>query len=577
MPRAVRHPPRAKPTSRTWFHGRHWYVALIVASVCAASIAGIGNDFVGDDRHIIVTDPRVQDLSHWREWWTQAYWPPPFSPDLYRPLTTTMLAIENLIGAGTPMIFRVVSYALCAAASISLYSLCRRFVPDKYALAAAVLFAVHPVHVEAIAAAVNQNELLVGWIAIAMATRYLDARRDGEISFRDWALLTAMYAVACLSKEQGFVLPALLLAVELCFVTAPFRERMRALWRGFATFAAIALLIVIIRRQILGDLRGSFIAEALLGLSFKGRLLTMLGIVPHWFRLFIWPMHLRADYSPQEITAASAFGSMQLLGSALILCSIALAWRYARREPAITFGLLWTGIALLPVSNLFVPTGIVIAERTLFLPSVGFVIAIVAAVHRVVSRRAGDAMPRSVTIGVGVLAVLAIARSAERQLVWRNEGYFVARGVQDSPRSFRMQQGLGDLLYGADQPVLGREAYDRALRYVPASSEWRVRNDLAKTLASRGDIEGDAAQLRLSLLQNPDQEFSRGLLIDAYLALGRYRDARAEADSALAHGASASVFESLRAVADSAARESAPVGSVRVRLHSGQFRANRDR
>ena len=140
-----------------------------------------------------------------------------------------------------------------------------------------------------------------------------------------------------------------------------------------------------------------------------------------------------------------------------------------------------------------------------------------------------------------------------------------------------MQQGLGDLLYGADQPVLGREAYDRALRYVPASSEWRVRNDLAKTLASRGDIEGDAAQLRLSLAQNPDQEFSRGLLIDAYLALGRYRDASAEADSALAHGANASVFESLRAVADSAARENAPVGSVRVRLHSGQFRANRDR
>jgi hypothetical protein len=360
-------------------------------------------------------------------------------------------------------------------------------------------------------------------------------------------------------------------------IVGPVRERIRTAGPGFAAFGAIAALLIGVRRQVLGDVRGSFIAEALLGLDFKHRLLTMLGVVPHWFRLLLWPAHLRADYSPGEINPAMTLGPAQLLGLVLIVASITVAWWCRRRYPAITFGLLWTGIALLPVSNVLVPTGVVIAERTLFLPSVGFVIAVVAALSAIASGRAGDAVPRAVAIAVGVLTVLAVVRSGERQLVWRNEGFFVARGVQDAPRSFRMQQALGDLLFGADRPELAGAAYERALQYVPSSSAWRVRNDLAKALASRGDIAGECAQLQLSLAQNPDQEFGRGLLIDGYLALGRYGDARAEADSALRRGGTVRVFESLRALADTAARENAPAGSVRVRFHAGQFRANRDR
>jgi hypothetical protein len=577
MPRAAKPAPVAERATTRVFQGPRWHALLLVLVVCAASMAGIANDFVGDDRHIIATDPRMQDLSHWREWWTLAYWPPPFSPDLYRPLTTTMLALESVVGSGLPLVFRIVSYALCAGAAIALYRFCRRFLPDAYALAAAALFAAHPLHVEAIAQGVNQNELLVGWIALAMTALYLDARRAGSLSLQRWATLGALYLGACLLKEQGFIIPAFLLAGELCFVVAPLRERIRALWPGFTAFAAVAVVVMAIRRAVLGDVRGSFVAEALLGLDFKGRLLTMLGVVPQWLRLLLWPAHLRADYSPREINAATTFGLPEILGVVIIVAAIVVVWRSWQRHRTVAFGLLWMGIALLPVSNVLVPTGIVMAERTLFLPSVGFVIAIAAALHAMLSRTAGDVLPRQAAIVIGLIVVLAVVRSGERQLVWRNEGFFVARGVHDSPQSFRMQQALGDLLYGANQPALGREAYDRALVYVPASATWRVRNDFAKTLAAQGDVAGECEQLRLSLTQNPEQEFGRGQLIDGYLALGRYDDARAEADSALRRGASPVVFQALRAVADSAAREHAPAGTVRVRLHSGQFRANRDR
>ena len=74
----------------------------------------------------------------------------------------------------------------------------------------ASLFAVHPVHVEAVALGVNQNELLVGIIACAMTVLYIDHRREGAISLGDWALLSFMYVVATLLKENGFVVIGLL-------------------------------------------------------------------------------------------------------------------------------------------------------------------------------------------------------------------------------------------------------------------------------------------------------------------------------------------------------------------------------
>ena len=65
-----------------------------------------------------------------------------------------------------------------------------------------------------------------------------------------------------------------------------------------------------------GDTKGSFTAEALGGLGVGGRALTMLTVVPEWFRLFLWPAHLRADYSPQEIVAATQWGMDQTFGAA---------------------------------------------------------------------------------------------------------------------------------------------------------------------------------------------------------------------------------------------------------------------
>ena len=112
---------------------------------------------------------------------------------MYRPVASILLAAQYALGDGAPFVFRIVSYALYALASVGVYRLALRLVPASIALFVAVVFAAHPVHVEAVALAVTQNELIVGALAAFMTVLYLDRRRSesGALSARDWAMLGA--------------------------------------------------------------------------------------------------------------------------------------------------------------------------------------------------------------------------------------------------------------------------------------------------------------------------------------------------------------------------------------------------
>ena len=553
-----------------------WMAILAVVGVAlAASVAGIANNFAQDDLHLILGNVRIHDLGNWWAMLGSPFWPSPYSQDLYRPLTSLLLALEWAIGAGAPVVFRVVSYLLNAAVAVQVFALGTRLMPRNIALAVALLFAAHPVHVEAVALGVGQSELIVGLIALLMTTRYLDKRRTNSLTRRDWAVLGVLYVMASLVKEQGFVLPGLLVFVELVFIQGAVGARARQLAPGYAFLSALLALMLVLRSLVLGgELAGSFTAEALVGLNMYGRALTMLRVVPQWIRLLAWPAHLQSDYSPQELVASSGLGPLEAFGLLLLVAGLAAAWFARRRAPVVSFGLAWCAVTLLPVSNVLVPSGIVLAERTLFLPSIGFVVALgglaAALWPRLIAMR--PELMRDLGFACAALVILGILRSAERQRVWRNEPYFAVRSVQDAPRSFRTQRGYGDVLFAIDKPGLALEAYRRAIALSPPGQAWRVRNNLARWFRMTGERAQEVVELRASLASEPAQGDSRGYLVTALLALGQYGDAASEADSALARGGSATVFGALRAVADSAARVGAPPGSIRIGLVAGDSR-----
>lgn len=539
----------------------------MVVVALAASVAGIGNQLAHDDLHLVQENARVHDLTALGDIFARPFWPPPFSPDLYRPLTTFLMALEFAAGNGEPVVFRVVSYLLYAASAAGVLLLARRFVSPPAAFAAALLFAAHPVHVEAVALAVGQAEIVVALLAMLSVVLYHRWRMRGPLAAREWATLALLYAAAALFKEHALVFPALLLGSEL-LVPRERRESWKSLAPGYAALAGVAALVLALRVAVLGELRGTFVAEALEGATTAERLLTVLAVVPEWVRLLLWPAHLRLDYSPSEFVASTSFGWREGGGLAVLVALAALAWRLRRRAPLMSYGIFWTGIAILPVSNLLVPTGVLIAERTLFLPSVGLALTVAGAIQALAP--AVTDVARKAALGACVALVIAgVLRSAERHRVWRHDGFLSVRTASDAPRSFRAQRAYADVLFEIRQPDAAHAAYARALEHAPAPLRWRVHNDYARQLRAQGDRAGEIRELLASLAQRPDQEDARGYLVAALLEQGRYDDAAAQADSAFARGARRDVFLGLKAVADSARRAAAPPGSVRIAIVPG--------
>ena len=395
---------------------------MVAVLAAGASVRGLLNDFVYDDIPIIRDNPRVHGLAHIGDIFAHAYWPPPFVEQLYRPLTLVALAAEYALGGGNPIVFRVVSCALYAAAAVGVYKLAARLLDPWIALGVAALFAVHPVHVEAVALGVNQAELVVGLIGIAMTIVYLDRRRAGTLRPRDWALLGILYAVGTLAKESAFVLPVFLVVAEVTLLRdvwpRPISARDIA---GYMSLAAIAVSSVALRWAVAGAPAFAVVPAAdLRGVGLGGRIASMIHVVPMWLRLLAWPHHLQVDFRPGEIASG---GAIEAAFGAVLVCAFVATTAYSiRRAPVLAFGLLWLGVALIPVSNI-IPTGVMLAERTLFLPSIGFLVAVGAVCQRVLA--AGRLPTRTTRLALGsacvLLVVLGLLRSAGREAVWNTQ------------------------------------------------------------------------------------------------------------------------------------------------------------
>jgi hypothetical protein len=552
----------SKARARPWV----WPVLIGLLAI-AASIGGIRNQYAQDDIAIVWKNAAMHDLRGVGQFFVSSYWPPPFVAALYRPLTSVSLALQWAAGDGSPLSFRLVSYSLYAFTCAAVFWLARTQLPLAAAVAAAALFAVHPVHVEAVALGVNQNEIWVGLIACGMVALYLrDRSRGGPVSPRALWQLSLLYLTACLLKENALVLPALLPVAELVLVRSatPLRIRVTQVRPLLLLLGALGLAFYWIRIRVLsGSLAGTFTAEGLVGLSATGRALTMLGVVPHWFRLLLWPEHLQADYSPGEIVGTSAWGAMQTFGAVLILLSVVAAVAARKRAPMITFGLAWSAVAFLPVHNVLLPTGIVLAERTLFLPSIGAFFALGGLLAFVLER-----IRRPLRVAVAgltaTLLALGIYRSNLRHQVWSDQfKLWYVTANQDAPRSFRAHEAMADSYWYIDLEGQAEREYRLAMQLAPPPFTGPMLN-YAHRLRSRGNCYPAVDLYRKALRVRPGNMPSLVPLIACLLDLGRYREAAGQARIAIAHAWRQPVFQQILATADSSLRVQAPPGTVRV-------------
>jgi hypothetical protein len=209
----------------------------------------------------------------------------------------------------------------------------------------------------------------------------------------------------------------------------------------------------------------------------------------------VFPLTLRVDYSPAERTLVTSLLDVRFLVGlgclALWALLIVLAWRRGRQVEA--FGLGWVGIALTPVANLLFPAGVLMAERTLYLPSAGLALAVGAWLPSVA--------PRRWPVVVGLIVVVAGVRTALRVPVWRDDHAVIQSELEDSPRSFDGPARMVTVYLNAHQAAKALEAYRLAARIYDRLPWLHMWGADAALVAGRTDV-ADAALARLEELCN---------------------------------------------------------------------------
>lgn len=556
-----------------------WAGLSVALLAFASSVAGIVNGFAYDDRPVVELNRAMHTLHAWWRVFATSYWPRDWGGDGYRPLTSLAFKLEWVIGGGNPAVFHAANILLYVVASVLVLALARRILPGWAALTSAALFAIHPVHVEAVANVVGQSELLAAVAALSATVLYLRARQLGELRAGTVVAIAAMYAVACLSKEHGVVLPALFVAAELTVIDdpAPIGERVRRLRPCYLLLVMVAVAFLGARSIVLADhgVGGfqPFQPFSTLHLSAPDRILTAMSVVPQWIRLLVWPAHLSSEYGPPDIPIAQGFDPTQVPGMILLAATLALGVALRRRQPAVSFGIAFAAVALLPSSNFLVPAGILLAERTLFLPSVGAMLAlggmmaaaaafVRARLQQPVSRMIG----RAAQAACAAILLVGLVRSATRTAIWRSNDTLFPQAVADAPQSYHAHYILGGWDFENGRKREGEAELRKALALFPYDPF--LSYNMAEQYRLAG-LCGPALPLYRWTF-GLDAQFPLGRRAFAWCLLneGRYDDARRAALDAMRYDGDKKVLRRLVFVADSAKAAEARI--ARTPAPSGQ-------
>ncbi len=441
-------------------------------------------------------NPLMNDLRDLPRLLVTSYWNAPgHARELYRPLTSASFAVDAAISGMRPAWFHLVNAILHALATLLVTLLALDLAGGRTAAAAVagILFAVHPVHVEAVAGIVGRSEILA---ALGVLTAILLHRRAlldprGRVS-----LLAGAAWLACLlgmlAKESAIVGPALCLLSEAVPSQAAPPLRLRAaLYGGYAACGAIYLMT---RMAVLGDIGPGgpipFVDNpAAAAGPFDGRL-TGLGTLVRYAALLVWPRHLSADYSYDQIPIIhSLLHPLAAGGLILALAVLATGLWLVRLAPMAGFALLFVGVSASLTTNVTLFIGTLLAERLMYLPSAGLCLLAGWAAGRL-DRGGGRWFARTLAV---VAAALLFGRSCARIPEWKDDFSLYSSAAKVSPRSARIRYNLGN-------------AYLREARYGDAARNYRT------ALAIYPDFQDARVNLGMALVQQGQAAEALGLL-----------------------------------------------------------------
>lgn len=509
-----------------------WPLA-VAAAAFLVNAGALRNGFALDDLPLVRDNSAIASLSGALRLFVRPYWDVPGeSYGLYRPLTTLSFSVNRAVAGAAPLGFHVGNLLLHAAASaLAWFALRRAGTRYGTALAGALLFAVHPVHVEAVANVAGRSEILAGAFALAA---WLAHRRwvDGVGRPGRWAAAAGgAYLAAVLSKEGAVLAPLLFLADDA--MRARETERRGPGWAARALpYAAALVALVVLRGAALGWHQGAASALPLdnptLGAGVLARILTALWVQARYLALVLWPGTLVSDYGLDAVPLVTRWADPRAIvgAAAVALVAAGALWGWRRSRPVALASLVWI-VFLLPSSNLLFPAGTLMAERLLYLPILGpcllagHLVAGVAAIPgRPFARRARLA---AVTAVVGTAVVALSLRTIERVPAWKDNATLAVTDVRTEPRSAKLQAGAAIALAAAGRRREAEEHLRRAIEIYPDYAQCHY--NLGVLLVDRGALAEGETHLRRALALAPDNPRPREALVRLLRREGRSGEA----------------------------------------------------
>lgn len=511
------------------------YLALLLWTG-AVYWPSLGNGFTFDDDMVIkdaaylLSQPKLESLlSH--NYFTLS------GESTYRPVTTLTYIVDWHLGGGQPLVFHLHSLLWhLLAAALFLTLLLRLKIYTPLALLGSALFAVHPALVEAVDNISFREDPLAA--ALGLAALLLLGRSPGGHLKLGWLAGGCLLFLAQLAKESAFVF--VLLAPVTIWITQNQKRTAPQSLPAFIRQNRVQLASILGATGAFLVLRfWIFPASGNYGLYPGGSLATGIGsglmAAAYYLRLFALPTPLCADYRG-VIAPVTHSGDWRLWLSLLVLtCTVALAFWLWRRCRLASFGLLWFALALGPVLNL-IPIPIFMAERFLYIPYMGLVLALCAALRHIGQRWVQPPIGQYGTHGLlaAMLLIFAVL-TWQRHQAWNSNQSLWSTTLADHPTSYGARHGLAVALQKKGQLKQSVELLQQALKNQTMSQEERARilGDLGISLGRQDLLEPAVEAFVKSLQLRPDHKSHYNLGI-TLLRMGRPAQAETELRQSIA-------------------------------------------
>jgi tetratricopeptide (TPR) repeat protein len=448
---------------------------------------------------------------------------------LYRPVTMLTYAASARIGGG-PAGFHLVNVALHAGVSLLVFRTVDVLLAGRaLATVAAALFAVHPVHAEAVTAIVGRAELLAALFGVLSLLALVRGATAETVRSRAWSLASAgAFAVAVFSKESAItILP---LGVVLGLWARSLRDGRRAL-AAVIPHACVLVGYLVARTWLVGLVTVAapplYIDNPLAHVGVLVRVATALVVLSQYLGLLTLPVTLSSDYSFNQVPLVTGPLDPRLWIALGVLGGLAAGLAAGvRRAPALGLAAALLVLPLGLTSNLLFPIGTIKAERLLYLPSVGWCVAAAWAALRL------GRVHRAAPWAAVALAVIALAgRTWARNEDWRDRATAHAVAVRTAPMSAKAHYNWGNELVRQRRIAEALHHFARSVEIYPA---WvQSRANLGTSLASLGRLDEAIPHLQEAARLEPSSVQIRRNLAGILQRQGRAVEAIAELEAAV--------------------------------------------